>query len=68
MSIPYPTEPVADLLGVSPVELVERFGDVVLVEQRLGSIVLRAGPPAPTERRARAGAIIAAARTDPTER
>jgi hypothetical protein len=60
--MPYATEAVAELLGVSPVELVERFGEVVLVTHRHGSIELRPGPPSAAEMRARVAAIIDAAR------
>jgi hypothetical protein len=62
MPIPYPTEHVAEVLGLSPVELVERFGEVVLIDYRHGAIELRPGPPSAAEMRRRVAAIIDAAR------
>ena len=60
--MPYSPEIVAEWLGWSPAEVVERFGDVVLVDHKLGSIELRPGPPSPAKLRAQAAHIIAAAR------
>ena len=62
MSIPYAPEIVAEWLGWSPAEVVERFGAYVLVDVRLGQVELRAGPPTREQMRARVAAIIGAAR------
>jgi hypothetical protein len=62
MSIPYAPEIVAEWLGWSPAEVVERFGAYVLVDVRLGQVELRPGPPTREQMRARVAAIIDAAR------